>query len=72
MCVCDNTYLVRVNVEVKVFQESSGKLTEQEVVGLVDGSETPVGVVVGTGASTERPHWTHTHTHTRSMKTQPW
>lgn len=52
------THLVRVTVEVKVLQEASGKLTEQCVVGLVDGPQAPVGVVVGAGARTESTHWT--------------
>lgn len=49
-------YLVGVSVEVKVFQEASGKFAEQEIVSVVDGPEAPVCVVVGTGARTE---WTH-------------
>lgn len=50
------THLVGVTVEVKVLQEASGKLTEQRVVSLVDGSQAPVGVVVGAGARTESTH----------------
>lgn len=50
------THLVGVIVEVKVLQESSGKLTEECVVGFVDGSQAPIGVVVGTGACTESTH----------------
>lgn len=50
------TYLVGVIVEVKVFQKASGKLAEECVVGLVDGSQTPIGVVIGTGARTEATH----------------
>lgn len=50
-------YLVRVRVEVEILQEAGGELTEQEVVCVVDGPQTPVGVVVGTGAGTERTHW---------------
>ena len=46
-------YLVGISVQVKVLQEAGGELTEQEVVGLVDGPQTPVGVVVGTGAGAE-------------------
>lgn len=49
-------YLVGVSVEVKVFQEASGKFTEQEIVSVVDSPEAPVCVVIGTGACTE---WTH-------------
>lgn len=49
-------YLVGVSVEVKVFQEASGKFTEQEIVSVVDGPEAPVCVVIGTGARTE---WAH-------------
>lgn len=52
------THLVGVTVEVKVLQEASGELAEQRVVCLVDGSQAPVGVVVGTGACTESTHWT--------------
>lgn len=52
------THLVWVAVEVKVLQEASGKLAEQCVVGLIDGSQAPVGVVVGAGARTESTHWT--------------
>lgn len=52
-----DAYLVRVSVEVKVLQEACGKLAEQEVVGVVYGPQTPVGVVVGTGAGTEGAHW---------------
>ena len=51
-----STDLVGICVEVKVLQEASRKLTEQEVVSFVDGPHAPVGVVVGTGAGTE---WTH-------------
>lgn len=52
----DKTNLVGVSVEVKILQKTRGKLTEQEVVCVIDGPEAPVGVVVGTGAGTE---WTH-------------
>lgn len=52
------THLVRVTVEVKVLQKASRELAEQCVVGLVDGSQAPVGVVVGAGACTESTHWT--------------
>lgn len=50
------TYLVRVIVEVKVLQKTSGKLTEECVVGFIDGSQAPIGVVVGAGARTESTH----------------
>lgn len=50
------TYLVWVSVEVKILQETSSKFTEQEVVCVINGPQTPVGVIVGTGACTE---WTH-------------
>lgn len=50
------TYLVRVSVEVKILQETSSKFTEQEVVCVINGPQTPVGVIVGAGACTE---WTH-------------
>lgn len=50
-------YLVRVTVEVKVLQKAGWKLTEQCVVGLIDGSQAPVGVVVGAGACAESTHW---------------
>ncbi len=49
-------HLVGVTVEVKVLQEASGELAEQRVVGLVDGSQAPVGVVVGAGAGAESTH----------------
>lgn len=50
------THLVGVIVEVKVLQEARGELAEQRVVGLVDGSQAPVGVVVGAGAGAESTH----------------
>jgi len=50
------THLVGVTVEIKVFQEAGGKLAEERVVGLVDGSQTPVSVVVGAGTCTESTH----------------
>lgn len=49
-------YLVWVTVEVKILQETGGKFTKQEVVRVVDGPQAPIGVVVGTGACTERTH----------------
>lgn len=49
-------YLVRIGAQVEVLQEAGGELAEQEVVGLVDGPQTPVGVVVGAGAGAERTH----------------
>lgn len=49
-------YLVGVCTEVKVFYEARCKFTEEEVVGLIDGPQAPVRVVVGTGAGTEGPH----------------
>lgn len=52
----DVRYLVGISVQVKVLQEAGGKLAEQEVVSLVDGPQTPVGVVVGAGAGTEGAH----------------
>lgn len=56
-------HLVGVTVEIKVFQEASGELAEQRVVGLINGSQAPVGVVVGAGARTESTHWTGIKTH---------
>lgn len=50
------THLVGVIVEVKVLQKASGKLAEECVVGFIDGSQAPVGVVVGAGACTESTH----------------
>lgn len=50
------TYLVRVSVEVEILQETSSKFTEQKVVCVINGPQTPVGVIVGTGACTERTH----------------
>lgn len=55
-------YLVRVAVEVKILQEAGGEFTEQRVVRLVDGSQAPVGVVVGARARTEWTHWTRMET----------
>ncbi len=52
------THLIRVTVEVKILQKAGGELAEQCVVGLVDCSQAPVGVVVGAGACTESTHWT--------------
>lgn len=60
-------YLVWVIVKVEIFQEASGEFTEQCVVGLVDGSQAPVGVVVGAGACTEWTHWTKQRKFTWSM-----
>lgn len=54
-------YLIWICVKVEVFQEPGGKLTEQEVVGLIDCPQTPVCVVIGTGAGAERTHY-NTHT----------
>lgn len=54
-------YLVRVCAEVKKLQKASGKLAEEKVVGLINGPQTPVCVVVGAGAGAER---THCHTQT--------
>lgn len=51
-------YLVRVAVEVEVLQEARGEFAEQRVVRLIDGSQAPVGVVVGARARTEWTHWT--------------
>lgn len=53
-----STHLVGVAVEVKVLQEAGGELAEQRVVRLVDGSQAPVGVVVGAGARAESTHCT--------------
>lgn len=52
-CIHRVGQLVGVTVEVKVLQEAGGKLAEECVVGLIDGPQTPVGVVVGAGARTE-------------------
>lgn len=49
-------YLIWIGIEIKIFQKSSSKFTEQEVVSLVDCPQTPVRVVVGTGTGTERAH----------------
>lgn len=49
-------YLVRISIQVKVLQEAGGKLTKEKVVSVVDGPETPVGVVVGAGAGAEGAH----------------
>lgn len=53
-------YLVRVAVQVEVLQEAGGEFAEERVVRLVDGSQAPVGVVVGAGARAERTHWMRT------------
>lgn len=37
VCLEQMTYLVWVSVEVKIFQETSGKFTKQEVVRVIDG-----------------------------------
>lgn len=50
-------YLVWVSVEVKILQETSSKFTEQEIVRVIDGPQTPIGVIVGTCACTEWTHW---------------
>lgn len=55
-----STHLVGVTVEVKVLQEAGGELTEECVVGFVDGPQAPVRVVVGACARTESTHWTTT------------
>lgn len=63
-------YLIWISVEVEVFQEPSGKLTEQEVVGLIDCPQTPVCVVIGTGTGTEWTHYKHIqkkHTDTNAL-----
>lgn len=52
-------HLVRITVQIKVFQESSCKLAEKRVVGFIYGPQTPVGVVIGAGAGTETSHCTH-------------
>lgn len=57
------TNLVRVTVKVKVLQEASGEFAEERVVGLVDSSQAPVGVVVGAGASTESTHCANMEIH---------
>lgn len=51
------THLVRVTVEIKVLEEAGGELAEERVVRLVDGSQAPIGVVVGAGARTEPTHY---------------
>lgn len=58
MCVAlQIKYLVWVSVEIEILQETGGKFTEQEVVCVIDGPETPVRVVVGAGACTKRTHY---------------
>lgn len=54
-CVHCIHQLVRVCTEVKVFYEAGCEFTEEEVVGLIDGPQAPVRVVVGAGAGTEWP-----------------
>lgn len=65
-----SSYLVRVSAEVKVLQEAGGKLTEQEVVSVVDGPQAPVGVVVGAGAGAEGAHWNGTRLRSDAANTQ--
>lgn len=52
-CVDRVHQLVGVRTEVKVFYEASCEFTEEEVVGLVDGPQAPVRVIVGAGAGAE-------------------
>lgn len=49
-------HLVGVAVEIEVLQEAGEEFAEERVVGLVDGPQAPVGVVVGAGARAERTH----------------
>lgn len=49
-------YLIGISVHIKIFQEASCKLTKQKIVGVINCSQTPVSVVVGACASTERAH----------------
>lgn len=49
-------YLIGIGVHIKILQEARGKLTKQKIVGVIDSSQTPVSVVVGACASTERAH----------------
>lgn len=51
-----SAHLVGVVIEVKVLQEASRKLAEERVVGFIDGSQAPIGVVVRAGACTESTH----------------
>lgn len=56
-CICE---LIRIRIHVEIFQKASSKLTKQEIVRLVDCTQTPVGIVVRTCAGTERsqvPEW---------------
>ncbi len=47
-----STDLIRIRVDVKVLQKSSGKFTQnREVVCLINGPHAPVGVVIGTSAT---------------------
>lgn len=46
--------LIRIRVHVKIFQKAGGELTKKKVVRLIDGAQTPVGVIVRTRARTER------------------
>lgn len=50
-CVCE---LIRICVHVEILQKASGELAEEKVMCLIDCTQTPVGVIVRTRASTER------------------
>lgn len=47
--------LVRICIHIEILQEASGELAEEKIVRLVNCTQTPVGVIVRAGASTERP-----------------
>lgn len=49
-------YLIGISVHIKIFQESSRKLTKEKIVGVINCSQTPVSVVIRACASTERTH----------------
>ena len=46
-----------VSEKVVVAHEGCDELAVDKVMGLVDGTQAPVGVVVGVGAETERAIW---------------
>ena len=50
------TYLIRIVVEIVVADEACDKLTVQEVVSVVDGTNTPIGIVVRVWTEAERTH----------------
>lgn len=66
------SYLIRIRIHVEIFQKASSKLTKQEIVRLVDCTQTPVGIVVRTCAGTERSHcWRRAKNSTKERMRRP-